>query len=266
MANTIQRHHHITLCVAGAQQDYDFHTKVLSLKNVKKTALYDGTYPIRHMYYGNDLGEESTLVTCFPMQQSGRRGTGQISVLSLAVPASSLGFWEKRLQDHGFDATKTERFGEKILKFQHPCGIDYELVGVVDDDRKPYSNGQVPAELGIRGIHGITVSTRELEAQEEFMSLGWNLRPVATDGKYSRYAFGEGDSGKIVDIQHEPGVPAGSWTFGGGTVHHCAFQVANFEVQDAVKGNLEALGFTDVSDRKDRGYFWSIYVRTPSGA
>ena len=118
MENTIQRHHHITLCVAGAQEDYDFHTQVLSLKNVKKTALYDGTYPIRHMYYGNDLGEESTLLTCFPMQQSGRkgrRGTGQISVLSLAVPASSMGFWEKRLKDHGLDATKTERFGEKIL-------------------------------------------------------------------------------------------------------------------------------------------------------
>ena len=266
---TIQRHHHITLCVGGAQEDYDFHTKLLSLKSVKKTALYDGTYPIRHMYYGNDLGEESTLVTCFPMRQSGRKGrkgTGQISVLRLAVPVSSLTYWEKRLKDHGLSVTKTERFGEKILQFQHPCGIDYELVGIEDDGRKPYSNGEVPAEFGIRGTHGITVSTRETDTQDEFMNLGWSTRSVATDGKYTRYVFGEGGSGKIVDVANEPGMPQASWTFGEGIIHHCAFQVADFAVQDSVKANLEGLGFTDVSERKDRGYFFSIYVRTPSGA
>ena len=52
----IQRHHHITLCVGGAQEDYDFHTKILGLKSVKKTALYDGDVPIYHLYYGNDTG------------------------------------------------------------------------------------------------------------------------------------------------------------------------------------------------------------------
>ena len=35
----IKRHHHITLNVGGAQEDYDFHTKILGLKSVKKTAL-----------------------------------------------------------------------------------------------------------------------------------------------------------------------------------------------------------------------------------
>ena len=29
---------------------------------------------------------------------------------------------------------------------------------------------------------------------------------------------------------------------------------------------LEGMGFTDTSERKDRGYFDSIYVRTPAGA
>ena len=31
----IERHHHITLCVGSAQEDYDFHTGVLGLKSVK---------------------------------------------------------------------------------------------------------------------------------------------------------------------------------------------------------------------------------------
>jgi glyoxalase family protein len=266
---TIQRHHHITLCTGGAQEDYDFHTKVLSLKSVKKTALYDGVAPIYHLYYGNDIGQESTLVTCFPMRQSGRKGrkgSGQITVLSLSVPVSGLDFWKKRLTDAGFAVKEDERFGEKSLSFQHPCGIDYQLTGIKDDARKPYSAGQVPAELAIRGTHGITVTARDLEASDEFMNQAWNGRRVATDGKYVRYVFGEGGTGKIVDFAIEPQLAPATWTFGEGIIHHCAFQVEDFAVQDAVKAQLEGLGFTDTSERKDRGYFDSMYVRTPSGA
>jgi catechol 2,3-dioxygenase-like lactoylglutathione lyase family enzyme len=271
MANPaqIRRHHHITLCSGGAQEDYDFHTKVLSLKSVKKTALYDGTVPIYHLYYGNDLGEESTLVTTFPMRQSGRkgrRGTGQIRTLSLSVPQSSLGFWAKRLATHGFEVREASRFGERALQFQHPCGLDYELVGIADDNRKPYSNGEVPSELAIRGTHGIVVSVREHETSNEFMTQGWTARRTLEDGRFVRYVFGEGASGQIVDFMLEPELPQATWTFGEGVVHHCAFQVDDYAAQDQVKGSLEALGFTDTSERKDRGYFDSIYVRTPAGA
>ncbi|SAK76595.1 VOC family protein [Caballeronia ptereochthonis] len=266
---SIMRHHHITLCVGTAQQDYDFHTKVLSLKSVKKTLIYDGTSPFYHLYYGNDLGEESTLITCFPVGHFGRkgqRGAGQVGSLALSVPVSAIPFWEKRLARHGFDVRRSERFGEQVLSFSHPCGIPYELIGIEDDARKPYSNGEVPAELAIRGLHTITVNARDMESSREFMRQGWSAYDIAQDGKYARYAFGEGASGKYVDYALEPGLPQASWTYGEGIVHHCAFQVADRSVQDRVKANLEGLGFTDTSERKDRGYFESIYVRTPSGA
>ena len=266
---TIQRHHHITLCVGTAQDDYDFHTKVLSLKSVKKTALYDGDVPIYHLYYGNDLGEESTLVTCFPMRQSGRkarRGSGQTRTLSLSVPVSALAFWEKRLAAHGIATTTSERFGERVLGFHHPCGLDYELVGIADDTRKPYGNGEVPPELAIRGTHGITVSVRDTEASEEFMQQGWNGTKVGTDGAYTRYHVGKGGTGAIVDFHREPDLAPASWLYGEGIVHHTAFQVADRAAQDQMKFHLEGLGLTDTSERKDRGYFESIYVRTPAGA
>src|ERR1700674_643117 len=112
----IQRHHHITLCVGGAQEDYDFHTKVLGLKSVKKTALYDGDVPIYHLYYGNDTGRESTLVTSFPMRQSGRvgrRGTNQTKVLMLSIPNTALGYWRSRLGAHGIEVAEREVLGEK---------------------------------------------------------------------------------------------------------------------------------------------------------
>ena len=59
--------HHLTFCVGGAQEDYDFHVRLLGLKSVKKTVLFDGEIPIYHLYYGNRVGDASTLLTAFPV-------------------------------------------------------------------------------------------------------------------------------------------------------------------------------------------------------
>ena len=83
----IKRHHHLTLSVGKAQEDYDFHTKVLGLKSVKKTALYDGDEPILHLYYGNDTGDVGRLITCFPMRHSGRTA-GPWASTSGSIPRS----------------------------------------------------------------------------------------------------------------------------------------------------------------------------------
>jgi glyoxalase family protein len=265
----LSRHHHITLATGDAQEDYDFHTKVLGLKSVKKTLFYDGQVPIYHLYYGNDLGQESSLVTCFPVKHTGaksRRGSGQITYFSLSAPTSALPYWQERLRKHGFDVKATERLGEKCLDFKHPCGIDYSIVGIDDDARAPRSDGPVPREMMLRGTHAICVSLRELEPMDEFMQMGWGGKRVAEDGNYVRYQLGNGGTGTYIDFIVEPNLKAGSWTLGEGAVHHMAFQIPNHAAQNALKGFLEGLGFTDTSDVKDRGYFDSIYVRTPSGA
>ncbi|HEX3839183.1 MAG TPA: hydroxyquinol 1,2-dioxygenase [Acidimicrobiales bacterium] len=265
----IRRHHHITLCVGTAQEDYDFHTKVLGLKSVKKTALYDGDVPIYHLYYGNDQGAESTLVTSFPMRQSGRvgrRGTNQTRALMLSIPETSIGYWRSRLNDHDFTVEESEVFGEKRLDFTHPCGIEYALVGVTSDQRPAHSSGPVPQEFGIHGTHGITVSVRELDLSAEFMTSGWSGHLTQEEGASARFEVGDGGSGCIVDFVAEPQLDQAGWMYGEGIVHHTAFQVADYDTQTNVKSHLEGLGFTDVSERKDRGYFESIYVRIPSGA
>jgi glyoxalase family protein len=269
VSTNIQRHHHITLCVGGAQEDYDFHTDVLGMKSVKKTALYDGDVPIYHLYYGNDDGLESTLVTSFPMRQSGRvgrRGTNQTKVLMLSVPDTALDYWRERLETRGFDVEEIEVLGEKRLHFTHPCGIEYELVGVANDPRLPHSAGPVPAEFGVHGTHGITVSVRDLDLSTAFMVEGWSGRMTSEEKDRIRFELGEGGSGAIVDFVAEPGLDQAGWMYGEGIVHHTAFQVADYDVQTAVKSHLEGIGFTDVSERKDRGYFESVYVRTPGGA
>ena len=267
--SSLTRHHHITIATGGAQQDYDFHTKVLGLKSVKKTAFYDGVAPIYHLYYGNDSGEESSLVTTFPVAHTGvkgRRGSGQIRYVSLSIPPAALDFWRERLTKHGFAVTDKERFGERYLDFQHPCGVEYALVAVADDPRLPHSKGPVPAELMIRGTHSIAVSLREAESMEEFMQLGWGGTRVAEDRNLIRYQLGAGGTGTLIDFEVEPARKAGTWIVGEGTVHHMAFQIGSHAQQNQLKLHLEGLGYTDTSDVKDRGYFDSIYVRTPSGA
>src|SRR3546814_19930119 len=57
----------------------------------------------------------------------------------------------------------------------------------------------------------------------------------------------------------------GTWAIGEGQVHHAEFEVADLDVQAALKFDVEGLGYTDFSDRKHRGHFESTYVSTPGG-
>jgi glyoxalase family protein len=265
----ILRHHHITIATGGAQEDYDFHTKVLGLKSVKKTLSYDGKMPIYHLYYGNDNGDVSSLLTTFPMRHTGVKGTpgsGQISYVALSVPLGAIDYWRARLADHGYETTDNRRFGERYLDFRHPSGVNYTLVEIENDPRAPRTNGPVPVEFMIRGTHSIGVSARDLEMMEEFMQVDWGGTRVNDDGDLVRYQVGQGGTGAIVDFVVEPDRKLGSWIVGEGTVHHMAFEVATHEQQNELRGFLEGIGYTDISEVKDRGYFDSIYVRTPSGA
>ncbi len=135
---TIEGTHHLTFCVGGAQEDYDFHVRTLGLKSVKKTVLFDGEIPIYHLYYANRVGDASTILTAFPYRQAGwmgKRGTNQAKSINVAVPAASIGYWADRLSAAGIEATQVERFGTERLEFAHPCGIPYQIVGETGDRR-----------------------------------------------------------------------------------------------------------------------------------
>ena len=269
MDTPIRSHHHLTLCVGGAQEDYDFHVKTLGLRNVKKTLLYDGKVPIYHLYYGNDVGAESTLITCFPMRadgRTGRFGSGQVQTVSLSVCAPGLEYWSRRLTRHGIGNSIIERFGTRRIAFRHPCGIQYELVEVSEDSRQPWTGADIPPELAVRGVYGVTVAVRDDREMSAFMTDAMGFRNAGKDGSESRFEVGDGAAGRVVEVAHRPDLPQGSWTFGQGTVHHVAFKVEDDKAQSDFKAYLEGLGYTDCSDAKDRGYFMSVYFRTPGGA
>jgi len=269
METPIQSHHHLTLCVGGAQEDYQFHVRTLGLRNVKKTLLYDGRIPIYHLYYGNASGQESTLITCFPMKQDGRLGrfgSGQVRSVNLAVPEGGLEYWQRRLADHGIEASPSERYGARRLVLHHPCGIEYQMVGVRNDSRQPWNGSDVPAEAAIRGVYGVTVAVRDAIEMKDFMTGAMGFRNLGADGNHTLFGVQDGAPGKTVEIAYFPDLPQGSWGFGQGTVHHVAFKVQDDKMQADFKAYLEGLGYTDCSEPKNRGYFMSIYFRTPGGA
>ena len=269
--NVLHGHHHLTLCVGGAQEDYTFHADLLGLKSVKKTILYDGKLPIYHLYYGNENGDPSTLITTFSFRHTGlkaERGTGQVRTIACSIPESALGFWKSRLVAHGYGVEELERFGDHRLRFHHPCGIEYELVGTRNDARKPRGTADIPEGKAIRGVHSVTVSVRSIRESAKFMQLAMGFEQTRDDnaGEYHRFEVNGGGPGRTVEFIVEPDRDQGSWFYGEGIVHHVAFKVNDKDVQKEYKDYLEGLGFTDVSESKDRGYFHSIYFRTPAGA
>ncbi len=267
---TIRGTHHLTFCVGGAQEDYDFHVRTLGLRSVKKTVLFDGEIPIYHLYYGNGSGDLSTLLTAFPYRQAGwmgRRGTNQAKQLNLSVPVDSLSYWADRLSAHGIATEQVALLETERLTFAHPCGIPYALVAdPAPDDRVPYEGGGVDGEHAVRGAYGTTTSVRAPGEMDFFLTEGMRGERLASDGRTHQYRIGTADGhGRMLELVEEPELDQGTWHFGEGTIHHHAFDVISAENQQEVKDWIVGLGFTDVSEAKDRGYFYSMYCRSPGG-
>jgi glyoxalase family protein len=120
-------------------------------------------------------------------------------------------------------------------------------------------------DVASRGIHSAVMSVRDVEEQVRFLVDGLGFKKAGTHGAYTRLTVGAGGATRIVDLLHEPDLPQGSWTFAQGLVHHIAFAVPTEKEQTEIKAHLEGIGYTDVSEIKDRNYFHSIYCRSPGG-
>ena len=269
MAYTVDGFHHVTAGCRHAQEDIDFFTQVVGQRMIKQTVLFDGTAPVYHLYYANKNAEIGSVMTMFPFRQAGlkgRKGSGQVKTTIYSVPAGSLGFWGVHLKRKGASPGPIgERFGQKSVKFQHPAGLDFEMMEEPNDQRDVWTTDEISQDVATRGIHSVVMSVRELEEHDHFMTAGLGFKRAGTDGPFTRYTVGAGGSTRTVDVQTEPGLPQGSWKFAEGLVHHVAFAVPTEKEQTEIKAHLEGLGYTDVTEIKDRNYFHSIYCRSPGG-
>jgi glyoxalase family protein len=269
MAARVNGIHHVTSGVSRAQEDIDFFTQVVGQRMIKQTVLFDGDKAIYHLYYANKHAQVGSVMTCFPFEQAGltgRKGTGQIQTTGYSVPVGSLGFWASH-----FDRHKTahgpvrELFGQKRMAFSHPAGLEFDLVENAEDRTEGWTTDEISPDVAVRGFHSVVMSVRDTEEQVRFFIDGLGFTKQGTEGAVTRFAINEGGAQKTVDLLHEPDKKQGSWTFAQGLVHHIAFAVPTEKEQTVVKAHLEGLGYTDVSEIKDRNYFHSIYCRSPGG-
>lgn len=268
----VSGYHHLTMSTHGVQEDYDFYTKALGLYSVKRTVLFDGVLPVYHLYYGSKGGDASTIITTFPFKKPGiygRRGTNQTRTIMQAIPVGAAEFWVERLNARGIPAVKTERFGLVRVAFAHPCGIPHELVENPADTRASIVKEAegIGAAQGIKGIYGGAVAVMDAAAMEEFLEGGMQFACEGSDANGSLWMVPEARGrNSALEIIVDRESAQGTWTLAGGTVHHLAFNTGNEENQIALKARLEGMGYTDVSEQKDRNYFKSMYMRSPGGA
>lgn len=262
--------HHVTLSVGHAQEDVDFHTQILGMRQIKKTVLYDGTTPVYHLYYSNASGEPSSVITTFPWAQHGlygTRGTNQAREVLLAVPAGSLEYWSKRFADHGIESSYEDVFGTRRLNFAHPCGIEYVFVEVENDPRVGHTGNGVPIEAAVHGIYGVGIHVFDQDRMVEFgREVFFAKGEIAEEGDRARFQIGDAALGNWVELTGDRQGPQGTWRYGAGQYHHFAWNLDTLANQEQVKIDIEGAGYTDISELKDRTYFKSHYVRTPGGA
>ena len=265
MENTILGLHHITAIAGNAKRNYDFYTKTLGQRLVKKTVNFDDPHTY-HFYYGDKTGTPGSILTFFPWEniQSGRRGTRQATEIGYSVPRNSLGFWTNRLKDNQVTYDKvSEKFGEQYLGFRDPDGLKIELIASEQNDlRLPWETDAISAENATRGFHSVTVTTNKLEPTAAVLTHLFDYRLLATEGNRHRFITDTVENANILDLLEVPGGTIGH--IAGGSVHHVAFRVKDDKVLMEIRNKIVEAGL-HITEKIDRNYFYSLYFREPGG-
>ncbi len=257
--------HHITAIAGNAQRNYDFYTKVLGQRLVKKTVNFDDpeTY---HFYFGNETGTPGTIITFFPWEgiQQGRNGAGMATNIGYSVPEKSLDFWKDRFTKFSVSAGEiAERFGELYLPFQDPDGLNIELiVPDKEDSRKSWQTEEVKTATAIKGFHSVTLTLRDIEATAKILTEVFGYRLFKQEGNRYRFVTDAVENAAIVDLLEDP--QAGSGVNAGGTNHHIAFRVKDDNILMEYREKILSRGL-QITQKIDRDYFYSLYFREPGG-
>lgn len=257
--------HHITAIAGDAQRNYDFYSKTLGLRMVKKTVNFDDPHTY-HFYFGNAVGSPGTILTFFPWPRvkQGQNGAGMATEIGYSVPQGSLEFWKKRFEKFAVRHTQvTERLGEKILPFQDPDGLHLALVEAKHpDSRRGWETTEINSDAAIKGFHTVTLTLNSIEATAEILTEVFSYRFVAQQGNIYRYKTDAVENAAIVDLLEDPQLGRG--INAGGTNHHVAFRVKDEETLMAFRRKIVERGL-HITEKINRDYFFSLYFREPGG-
>lgn len=263
--NKILGLHHITAIAGDAQRNYDFYTKVLGLRLVKKTVNFDDpqTY---HFYFGDELGNPGTILTFFPWAnvREGINGAGMATEIGYSVPQGSLEFWKDRFEKLNVRHENISTlFGEKHLAFQDPDGLKLKLIeSKQKDNRTGFEIPEINAEVALKGFHTVTLTLNSIKATAAILTEVFGYKLKEQEGDLYRYQTDAIEQAAIVDLLEVPLAQRG--LNAGGTNHHVAFRVKDEEALMAFREKIEARGL-QITGKINRDYFFSLYFREPGG-
>lgn len=264
MENRILGLHHITAIADNAKRNLDFYTQVLGVRLVKKTVNFDdpGTY---HFYFGNEEGTPGTILTFFPWEGIGKgtNGSGLATHIGYSVPKGSLEFWKNRFQQFNITFEEGEIFGEKLISFQDPDGLQIQFIeSATPDDRKVWTTDDIKDENALKGFHNITLTLKKADPTIKVLTdiFGYDLQKQ--EGERYRFATDAIATANLVDIIENDKIVAGRNA--AGTNHHVAFRVKDDNVLMEFREKVLSAGLS-ITPKIDRDYFYSLYFREPGG-
>jgi len=265
MENKILGLHHITAIAGDPQRNYDFYTKVLGLRMLKKTVNFDDpqTY---HFYFGDGVGTPGSILTFFPWPgvKQGENAAGMATGIGYSVPEGSLEFWKERFEKFNVPHNgSSKKFGEDFLAFQDPDGLKLELIVPENKDvRRPWETADVKAKVAIKGFHNVTLTLKDHKATAEILTDVFGYELVGIENNLYRFKTNAVENAAIVDILEDP--KAGRGQNAGGTNHHVAFRVKDEKTLMAFREKVMQKGL-QITEKINRDYFFSLYFREPGG-
>ncbi|MBS3681491.1 ring-cleaving dioxygenase [Ornithinibacillus massiliensis] len=267
--------HHVSAITANASKNYDFYTKVLGMRLVKKSVNQDDP-SVYHLFYADEVGRPGTDLTFFEIPNAGRThpGNNSITGTSLRVPNNrALAYWINRFNQYQVEHDGiTEENGRQVIHFRDH---EHQRLTLVSDENnqgvaggKPWKQSHASVENGIIGLGPVKLTVPNAEPTIAVLTEVLSFKQVASYPSPIKdqedilvFVTGEGGTGAEVHLEVRQDLPRERP--GRGSVHHVAFRVENDEElekwrQILIENRLPNSGIVD------RYYFKALYFREPN--
>lgn len=244
--------HHLSAFTKDVKKNIWFYTKVLGLKLVYNTVHHEN-YKIRHLFFGDQVGSPGSLLTFFVYPKMGKSYFKRVYFgrTNLGVPLGALNYWRDRLQ--AFNVSFQER-GKAIL-LEDPDGMPLRLSEVNEllNDKKVVIHSPVPKDKQITRILGQEVVVQDIRQEKDFLTNWLDLKedPITNDSRTFTLPVSKSISNERSRMGH-------------GTIDHLALGVDRQATLKQLKKLAEEKGYK-IDLFKKRGFFTSLYVKSPNG-
>lgn len=264
--------HHLTAVSSQIRENYQFYTKVMGMRLVKRSVNQDDVSAYHLFYSGDRRGVPGNDLTFFdwdiPKKQRG--GNSIIRTYLRLNGQNALSWWADWLREHGIKHDGiSELDGRAAILFVDPEGQRLALVddGGHGDPHEAWTRSSVSAANQIRGLGPIMLSVPDLRPTDLLLTKTLNMRQTRhyahpEDGIVHVYEMGSGGPHAELHVAEQSDLPPER--LGAGGVHHVAFRTPNEEEYHEWIRRIQSFRIPN-SGQVDRHWFHSLYFREPNG-